>query len=130
MMQNITEPSAIDEEQLCRWLGAARPGDRLCYHRGFLAVDCDPTTSSLRGEDRAELRRLAQRALFAAETGLADLVQRRNGPGDFSYLIVARRRQKAARGSLRAILLASAAAQSPRHPSLASIAPCVVPESV
>ena len=130
MMQYISEPSAIDEEQLCHWLGAARPGDRLCYHRGFLAVDCDPATSGLSGEDRAELHRLAQRALFAAETGLADLVQRRNGPGDFSYLIVARRRQKVPRGSLRAVLSASAAEQSLRHPLLTRAASCLRTESV
>jgi hypothetical protein len=34
--------------------------------------------------------RLARRAWWAAEQGLVHLVQRRNGPDDFSYLAVAR----------------------------------------
>lgn len=100
------------EAELCGWLGAVTPGNYLCYHRGFLAVDCDPIASSLNGKDRAELRRVAQRAVFAAENGLVHLTQRRIGPGDFTYLVVARRRPKGERGSLRTILTASATASS------------------
>jgi hypothetical protein len=94
----------VSETDLCRWLGAAAPGDQLVYHRGFLAVDRDPIAGRLTERERAELRRVARRAMLAAESGLADLVQRRNGAGDFTYVLIARARPKMAEGSLRAIL--------------------------
>ena len=84
--------SRLDELQLCKWLGSTTPADKLCYHRGVLAVDCDPAASRLNAVDRRELCRLAKRALMAVEAGFAHLVQRRNGPDDSSYLLVARRR--------------------------------------
>jgi hypothetical protein len=90
--QDYSKNSRLDEAQLCKWLGATTPGDKLCYHRGVLAVDCDPVASRLDAPDRRELCRLAKRALMAVETGFAHLVQRRNGPDDFSYLLVARPR--------------------------------------
>lgn len=99
----------ITETELCGWLGQAAPGDRLVYHRGFLALDCAPTSGRLLERERGELLRVARRALFAAENGLAHLVQRRNGPDDFTYLLIARPRPKTARGSILAILAAEAA---------------------
>ena len=105
--QEVSNRSPITEAQLCEWLGAVRPGGRLCYHRGFLAIDCDPAASSLDAKHRAELRRLAKRASFAVKNGLAHLVQRRNGPADFSYLLVARRRSKSGRLSLGRLLAVS-----------------------
>ena len=98
----------VSETDLCRWLGAAAPGDQLVYHRGFLAVDGDPIAGRLSERERAELRRVARRAMLAAESGLADLVQRRNGAGDFTYLLIARARPKPAAGSLKAILAEAA----------------------
>ena len=62
------------------------------YHRGFLAVDLDPGNGRLTERERAELRRVSRRAMLLAEDGLAHLLQRRNGPDDFSYLLVARSR--------------------------------------
>jgi hypothetical protein len=93
----------ITESDLCRWLGGAAPGDQLVYHRGFLARDCDPANERLTERERAELRRVARRARLAAETGLAHLVQRRNSPNDFSYLIIARPRPKTEKGALQAV---------------------------
>jgi hypothetical protein len=95
--------NAITEADLCTWLGMAAPGDQFIYHRGFLAVDCDRVASRLTERERAKLQRVARRARLAAENGLAHLVQRRNGPDDFTYLLVARPRLQMAEGSLKAI---------------------------
>lgn len=100
----------ITEAELCGWLAAAAPGDQLTYHRGFLAVDCDPVTTHLPDPQRMELLRAANRARFAAEKGLAHLLQRRNGPSDFTYLLIARTRPKKMPGSVLAMLAAKEAA--------------------
>ena len=94
----------VSETELCRWLGAAAPGDQFVYHRGFLAVDRDPIAGRLSERERPELRRVARRAMSAAEAGLAHLLQRRNGAGDFTYVLIARSRPKPAEGSLQAII--------------------------
>jgi DNA-directed RNA polymerase specialized sigma24 family protein len=83
---------ALSEIDLCGWLGQAEPGDTLEYYRGFLAVDAIPGGSRLPERDRVELGRIARRALWASERGLAHLLQRRHGPDDYSYIIVARPR--------------------------------------
>jgi hypothetical protein len=70
-----------------RWLFRVRPGDQLEYHRGHLVWDRRPT-SILAGKERRQLGRLADAALRAAEDGLVHLVQRRNGPFDFSYIAI------------------------------------------
>jgi hypothetical protein len=98
----------ITETRLCAWLGTAAAGDQLAYYRGFLAVDLASTDRALTKAEQAELRRVARRALFAAESGLAHLLQRRNGPDDFTYLIIARPRPKTARGALQAVLAGEA----------------------
>lgn len=86
---------------LIGWVDQAMPGDVLEYHRGFLAVDanqlCEP--------DRAGLLKLAHRAMRAAGLGLVHLVQRRNGPNDFSYLAIARPKPKRASASTCSLLL-------------------------
>lgn len=82
----------LSEADLCGWLGQAEPGKRLEYHRGFLAVDAVPHGSHLPEQDRAELGRVARRALWASHRGLAHLVQRRHGPDDYSYLVIVRPR--------------------------------------
>jgi hypothetical protein len=73
------------EIEFLGWLGQARPGEAIAYHRGFLAAD----RSSPPNRD---LNRLAKRALWAAEHGFVDLVQQRHGAEDTSYLAIARRR--------------------------------------
>lgn len=83
----------IDEKHLCRWLGSAEPGDIVEYHRGFLALDTMPHGSWFPEHDRVELCRVARRTQWAFQKGLVHLLQRRNGPADFIYLAVARRRE-------------------------------------
>jgi hypothetical protein len=70
-----------------RWLGQAKPGDRLEYHRGCLTVDRS-SASRLAERERRALTKLADAALKAAEADRVHLVQRRNGPADFSYLAI------------------------------------------
>jgi hypothetical protein len=82
----------LTEIDLCGWLGQTSPGDSIEYHRGFLAVDIIPHGSRLPEKDRLELGRIARRAWWASERGLAHLIQRRHGPDDYSYIIVARPR--------------------------------------
>lgn len=108
-LPHSTVRPAITEIELCGWLGAASPGDVLEYHRGFLALDREPHVRRLPAQDRAELVRMAGRALWAAERGFAHLVQRRLGPDDFSYLIIARPRTKRADVSFLALLASEAA---------------------
>ena len=46
----------LSEMDFAGWVGAAAPGDRLEYHRGFLAVDTIPMISKLPETDRATLK--------------------------------------------------------------------------
>ena len=73
----------------------ARAGSWIEYHRGHLVIDrqqrpgaLDDKARARDNETRAELDRLAARALRASEQGLVHLVQRRHGPEDFSYLAI------------------------------------------
>ena len=83
---------AVDETGFCTWLGQARPGESFAYHRGFLLLDSVRGASLFSERDRHELLRLRKRARWAEEQGLAHLIQKRNGPDDYSYLAVARPR--------------------------------------
>ena len=84
------QPSRLElsEEEFCDWLGMAFSGDRIEYHRGYLAVDQAAGRSLLGDADRRQLSRLARRALIFAEEGRVHLVQRRHGDGDYSYLAI------------------------------------------
>ncbi len=108
-LQHSTVRPVITDLHLCGWLGAASPGDILQYHRGFVLIDRDPQLSRLRKHDREELNRMCRRAHWAAERGLAHLLQRRHGEYDYGYLIVARPRPKAMSITLLAELGAEAA---------------------
>lgn len=90
-------PRPFTEIAFCAWVGLALPGDTIVYHRGFLALDREDGSSG--HPEATQLRRLADRARWAAEAGLVHLVQRRLGPDRFAYLAVARRKQPAAGGS-------------------------------
>lgn len=104
------QPPRLTEIEFCAWLAQAAPGDRLEYHRGFLAVDTEKKISLLRERDRQTLRDLRHRALVLFEQGLVHLVQERLGPGHFAYIAIARPRPEAAGVSLSALLLEEPAA--------------------
>jgi hypothetical protein len=93
----------ITEAELCTWLGTAAPGDQLVYHRGFLAIDCAPTNDGLAKREREELRRVARRVRGWADDGLVHLIQRRDGPDDFGYMLVVRPRRIAAESALEKV---------------------------
>lgn len=99
----------ITEIDFCAWLGQAGSGDVLIYHRGFLVLDTSLCGRSLDEAGRKELARTARRAWWAAERQLVHLLQRRNGPDDFSYLAIARPRPKTLPASLSSLFLMEAA---------------------
>jgi hypothetical protein len=109
----IPDLSAVEapltEAALCKWLGAAVPGDTIVYHRGALARQVSPQTLCLPEPARVALQRLASRAWKLAELGLADLVQRRRGYEDYDYILVARRRPPRTKSFILPLLLAEAA---------------------
>jgi len=104
-----TSHSPISETDLCRWLGSAAPGDVFEYYRGFLALDASPVLSRMPEAQRRAVAGIGNRAAWAAAHDLAHLLQRRNGPDDFSYLIVARRRPRNAPVALASLLNTEAA---------------------
>jgi hypothetical protein len=58
MLHSLPSPSCTlpvaRKSELTAWLSRARPGDRIVYHQGFLAVDCG-CTSSLQKRERHRL---------------------------------------------------------------------------
>ena len=82
-----SEHAAVPAALFRAWLARANPGERLEYHRGYLTVDRSPG-SRLAEHDRRAVTELAGAAREAAETDQVHLVQRRNGPADFSYLAI------------------------------------------
>jgi hypothetical protein len=94
----------ISEFELRAWAIQARPGDVLEYHRGFLAIDRTPLGPPMSDEERAALARTGAVALRLASEGGVHLVQRRLGPGNCSYLAIARRRPRSSPASSVAVL--------------------------
>jgi hypothetical protein len=86
----------VSEDELRAWLAPAEGGEALEYHRGALAIDRLRLGSRLPDEEREELERVARAALAIAESGNGYLLQRRHGPDDYSYLLVARPKSAAA----------------------------------
>ena len=95
----------LSETVFCAWLGQAYPNEPLIYHRGLLAMDASHDSEAPKTDARRELARVARRARWAAEQGLVHLVQRRNGPDDFTYIAIARPRTPEASVSLSSIIL-------------------------
>jgi predicted aconitase len=103
------QTSRITEIEFCAWVAQAEPGNRLEYHRGFLAFDVHSLLTGLSDAERDQLRALGARAFHTAEAGLVHLVQERLGPDCFAYIAIARPRPKTAAASLSAVLLQEAA---------------------
>jgi len=97
------------------WLQRAEPGACLEYHRGLLSLDRSPE-SDLPEARRRTLSRVANLALEAADRGRVHLVQRRNGPFDFSYLAI-----KASRGPHTLAAFAAPLAQRLAAPAMPEV---------
>lgn len=95
----------LTDIEFCAWMVQAVPGARLTYHCGLLALDAGIDGQTPKSDARRELARVARRAWWAAEKGLIHLVQRRNGPNDFTYLAIARPRTDEVTASLSTFLL-------------------------
>ena len=72
------------------WIKKAKPGERLTYYRGFLALDRVKGTSSLREAERRKLTAVADHASALAGQGRLHLLQQRHAHADYSYWAVAR----------------------------------------
>jgi hypothetical protein len=73
------------------WLARAKPGERLEYFRGLLALDRVKGTSSLGEAERRKLAAVADYASALAGQGTLHLLQKRHGHADYSYWAVATR---------------------------------------
>jgi|SRR5687768_9912908 len=85
--ENTPSLARMQTDAFRAWLQRADPGACLEYHRRLLSLDRSPD-SDLPEERRRALSRVADLALGAADRGQVHLVQRRNGPFDFSYLAI------------------------------------------
>jgi hypothetical protein len=83
----VTAAHSLTPDELKQWLANATPGDRITYFRGFLAMDRG-ACSRLGKETGEELDRVAAALMTMAEAGRLHLVQRRNGPNDYTYIAV------------------------------------------
>ena len=72
------------------WLSRAKPGERLEYHRGLLALDRAKGVSSLKEAERRKLTAVADHASALAGRGKVHLLQQRHGDADYSYWAVVR----------------------------------------
>lgn len=123
------------------WLTRARPGERLQYHRGYLALDRVRGTTSLKEAERRKLAELADHASALAGQRKLHLVQERHGYGDYSYCavvrgpsgsVVARRRLPAAavHDEFAIADIADLQAGAPHHPELSTAAHLLEREEV
>ena len=94
----------LTEAALCAWIGRAEPGDQLVYHTGFLAIDSAAESRFGTPAERKALRLVADRAWQLAHDGAVHLLQRRDGPGEYAYIVIVRRRPRTSGGALKAVL--------------------------
>ena len=87
-----TPSLVMDEAAFEAWLRAAHPGSRITLHRGNLSVDRQQRPHAPHDPARAELNRLADRAMRASAQGFVHLFQKRHGDADYSYLAIRARR--------------------------------------
>jgi hypothetical protein len=87
---NIVIPR--DANALCERVMEAYPGEVIAYHRGELARDRDRLVTDLLEHERRDLDCLADYAWRLAHAGWGRLLQLREAPNCFLYLLVIRPR--------------------------------------
>jgi hypothetical protein len=85
-----SEHAAVPAALFRVWVARAKPGERLEYFRGLLALDRVKGASSLREAERRKLTAIADHASALAGQGTLHLLQERHGHADYSYWAVAR----------------------------------------
>ena len=85
-----SQDAALPDGLFRAWVARAKPGERLEYFRGLLALDRVKGTSSLREAERRNLAALADHASALAGQGKLHLLQQRHGYADYSYWAIAR----------------------------------------
>jgi hypothetical protein len=80
----------ISEAKVGHWLKEAEPGQKLHYFQGFLASATDSVGQALPESERQVVACIANRLWRAAHRGLVHLVQRRQGPMNWTYIAIAR----------------------------------------
>jgi hypothetical protein len=89
-LNRIQASAPISVAAFRAWLVHAEPGERLQYHRGYLALDRVKGTTSLKEAERRKLAALADHASALAGQGKLHLLQQRHGYADYSYWAIAR----------------------------------------
>ena len=72
-----SEHAALPAALFRAWVTRAKPGERLEYRRGLLALDRVKATSSLKQAERRKLATVADHALALAHQGKLHLLQER-----------------------------------------------------
>lgn len=83
----------IDINEFPAWVATAKPGDTVCYFRGFLMRDCDPTSEG----DTAQARLVRRIVAKAEEDRDVCLTQRKVKADLYEYLATRRGARNAAR---------------------------------
>ena len=96
----------LNDTAFLAWVSQAAPGERLEYHRGFLARDTFSTFEFMERLDKEQLRALARQAMIAFEQGLVHLAQKRLELDHFSYVAIARTKTAATQSTLSQLVAA------------------------
>ena len=76
----------MKRDDLLRWAMAARPGQSVAYHHGFLARDCGTAEDGVRTHAQNMLRATRTMARALSDAHVVCLVQRRLGAEVFDYI--------------------------------------------
>jgi hypothetical protein len=83
----------VGDEEVSQWLQEAKPGQAIQYFEGHLGPGTDAMGLPLPESERQAVARVADRLWRAAQHDLVHLLQRRQGPTNWSYIAVAGRKR-------------------------------------
>lgn len=97
MTESLTQKyQEITADGFHGWLKAARPGEKLEYYRGFLAIDREksymvPALNAYAHVYYEPMHSLGLAVWRSYEQGLVELVQKKVGPDNYRYFVIKRR---------------------------------------